>query len=340
VLHTWAFKAAHATPYLAVESPEKQSGKTRLLEVLELVCRNATQVASITAAALFQTVANGTPTLLIDEADAIFGGNSDRNEDLRGVLNAGNAPGSKVIRGGRDGKPISYGVFCPKVIAGIATGKLPDTIRDRAIVIAMDRKLKSQRVERMRHRRLRGDVDQLRAQLETWAAQNIAQLESADLSEPIEAISDRMEEAWEPLLAIAALAGGRYPALARATAEDLSGAGEDDSATTSHTLLVALHGVFGDREKMFSHEIITALNGNDELPFSAWNDGAGIRPLEIGRLLKPYRIRSRTIRDGEDRAQGYRREQFKTAWERYGGDLPMTSVTPPETQGIRGVVHP
>jgi hypothetical protein len=30
-LHTWAFRAAHATPYLLPISPEKRSGKTRLL---------------------------------------------------------------------------------------------------------------------------------------------------------------------------------------------------------------------------------------------------------------------------------------------------------------------
>lgn len=195
VLHTWAFDAAHATPYLVVESPEKQSGKTRLLEVLELVCHNPVKVASITAAALFQTVSYGTPTLLIDEADAIFAGNGERGEDLRGVLNAGNAPGSKVIRGGKDGKPVSYPVFCPKVIAGIATGRLPDTIRDRAVVVAMDRKLKSERVERLRRRRIQGEVDALRDRLQAWAGQRVAVLDRFELPDALEKISDRMEDA-------------------------------------------------------------------------------------------------------------------------------------------------
>lgn len=34
VVHTHAFEAAEATPYLAITSPERESGKTRLLEVL------------------------------------------------------------------------------------------------------------------------------------------------------------------------------------------------------------------------------------------------------------------------------------------------------------------
>ncbi len=340
VLHTWAFDAAHATPYLVVESPEKQSGKTRLLEVLELICRNSHQVASITAAALFQTVAYGTPTLLIDEADAIFAANSDRNEDLRGVLNAGNAAGSKVIRGGKDGKPVAYGVFCPKVIAGIATGRLPDTIRDRAIVLPIDRKLKSQPVERLRRRRLHADVERLRDDLQRWAQQHVEQLECYELPGSLERISDRAEEAWEPLLAIADLAGGEYPALARAAAEDLSGLEQDGEATTSHTLLVALRDVFGDQDKMFSRDIIASLNGNDELPFGAWNDGTGIRGLELGRLLKRYRIRPSKIRIGETILQGYLREQFKTAWEHYGRDLPVTPGTTPASTGDAGFSDP
>ena len=36
VAHTHAFAAADATAYLAIGSPEKRTGKTRLLEVLDL----------------------------------------------------------------------------------------------------------------------------------------------------------------------------------------------------------------------------------------------------------------------------------------------------------------
>ena len=196
VLHTWAFEAAYATPYLVIESPEKQSGKTRLLEVLDLVCRDPRKVASITAAALFQTVAKGHPTLLIDEADAIFGGNGERNEELRGVLNAGNVPGSPVIRGGQNGEPVSYDVFCPKVIAGIATGRLPDTVRDRSIVIPIDRKLKTEQVERLRHRLLRDELALLHAQLRGWSDAHLDVLGRYNLPSPLEQISDRLEEAW------------------------------------------------------------------------------------------------------------------------------------------------
>lgn len=286
VLHTWAFDdAAHATPYIVIESPEKQSGKTRLLEVLELVCRNPLKSASITAAALFQSIDYERPTMLIDEADAIFGGKSERSEELRGVLNAGNMPGSPVIRGGKDGEPRRYDVFCPKVIAGIATGKLPDTIRDRSIVIPIDRKLRSEPVDRLRRREISGEVDALGSELEKWARQANEALEGYRC-ETMEQISDRLEEAWEPLLAIANLAGGEYPARARAAAKDLAG-GDDDSATASHTLLVALRDVFGKHHELPTMDILTALNGNDDLPFGSWNDGNGIRAAGAGEVASP-----------------------------------------------------
>ena len=50
VLHTWAFEAAHATPYLAVRSPVKRAGKTRLEELLELVVRRPWRVTAASEA--------------------------------------------------------------------------------------------------------------------------------------------------------------------------------------------------------------------------------------------------------------------------------------------------
>jgi len=329
VMHTHAFEAAHATPYLVVESPEKQSGKTRLLEVLALVCRRPVKVASITAAALFQTVARGHPTLLIDEVDAIFGGNGERNEDLRGVLNAGNAPGSPVIRGGKDGEPVSYDVFCPKVLAGIATGRLPDTVRDRAVILSMDRKLRTEQVERLRRRRIQTDVDKLCADLGAWAEQVSGVLVEYDLPEPLEQISDRLEEAWEPLLAIADLAGGEYAARARAAAVDLA-VGVEGTATASHTLLFALRGVFGARDKVATRDLLAALNEDAELPFGSWSDG-GLTAYRLGQLLKPYRISPRTIKlsggAAGPTAMGYQRKQFEAVWDRYGGPNSNTPTT-------------
>ena len=252
VLHTWAVDAATVTPYLYIHSPQKRSGKTRLLEVLELACRNPIRAASITEAAIFQSIEAFNPTLLIDEVDAIFTSRSDRAEALRGVLNAGAGRGSYVIRGTQDGNPAISQTFCCKVLAGINTGRLPDTIRDRAIVIGLERKKREEPVERLRVKDLGDEPAELRERISNWAAENSQALASYRC-DPLPAISERLEEAWEPLLAIAELAGADWPQRAQDAAialaeNDDNAHGEDDSSL----LLVALRIIFGEREELLT----------------------------------------------------------------------------------------
>ena len=114
VLHTHAVDAAEATPYLAVTSAEKRSGKTRLLEVLELIVRSPLPTANISDAALFRAIGSLTPTLLFDEVDGIF--RARDREDLRGLLNAGHRRGAVAYRcGGKKMTELeSFPVFCAK----------------------------------------------------------------------------------------------------------------------------------------------------------------------------------------------------------------------------------
>lgn len=72
-VHTYVLGAADATPYLAVTSAEKRSGKTRLLEVLELVVAWPWFTGRTTAAVLPRKIDADSPTLLLDESEAAFG---------------------------------------------------------------------------------------------------------------------------------------------------------------------------------------------------------------------------------------------------------------------------
>lgn len=77
IVHTYVFPAAYATPYLAITSVEKQSGKTRLLEVSETVVANPWLTGRVTAAMLIRKIDAEQPTLLLDESDAAFGSDRD-----------------------------------------------------------------------------------------------------------------------------------------------------------------------------------------------------------------------------------------------------------------------
>jgi hypothetical protein len=73
VAHCYAIRAAHATPYLAITSPHKESGKSRLLEVLVAVLGpRAVLTPNTSEAALFRLLDQQPVALLFDETDAIF----------------------------------------------------------------------------------------------------------------------------------------------------------------------------------------------------------------------------------------------------------------------------
>jgi len=236
------------------------------------------------------------------------------------VLNAGNRRGSKVVRGTQDGAPITFETFCPKVLAGINTGKLPDTISDRAINVPLERRKRGEGVERFKVRDIAGRVEDLRTLLEDWAAADHEALASYRC-EPIPEISERLEEGWESLLAVAELAGGEWPRRARKAAVALAQNGADIGGEDQGELLLrAVREIFGDREVMFTGAICEALNGDDELPFGGYRKGEGIDGRGLSSKLKPYGIKPQTIEYDGKNAKGYRREWFLEVWARYAPD--------------------
>ncbi|MFC7646602.1 hypothetical protein ACFQX6_43105 [Streptosporangium lutulentum] len=78
---------AHA-PRLVIRAPEKRCGKSRLLDVVEATCHNPFITVNSSSAAVYRSITDDPPTMLVDEADTIFGPKADGNEDLRGLLNA------------------------------------------------------------------------------------------------------------------------------------------------------------------------------------------------------------------------------------------------------------
>jgi hypothetical protein len=324
VLHTWAINAAYATPYLAVVSAERQSGKTKFLEVLELLVRNPWLTASASESALFRTIEADCPTLLLDEVDAIFGSNTDRTEPLRALLNAGNKRRTTVSRCVPPKfEARKFSTFCPKILSGIDTGKLPETITDRAITLHMKRRHAGEHVERLRYRFAEQDTEQLREELRVWGESATETLSASNPSLP-DGLSDRAGDAWEPLLAIADTAGDHWGERARTAALALSGLTEDGELGRGAQLLGAIRAAMGDEHAIPSAELLEKINADEDLPFGGYRDGRGLDGRWLSRLLRPYGVKRATIRFGDTTAKGYRRESLADAWTRY---LPAEAVT-------------
>jgi hypothetical protein len=320
VFHTHAPDAAETTPYISVTSALPRCGKTRLLEVLELLVRTPLPTANISDAALFRAIEELTPTLLFDEIDTIFGSKSHDRDDLRGMLNAGYRRGALARRMGGANKSTleAFRVFCPKVFAGI--GQLPATLRDRAIRIRLERRIREQEpVERFRRREAAAAAEPLAEGIASLAEHHLERLADARPLLPDE-LDDRAQDVWEPLLAIADLAGGDWPRRARDAAVALSGEAEREDDSPSVLLLRDIHTVFSANgaRVLRTSDLIAELALIEESPWGDWY-GKPVTPQTLGKLLKPYGIRTMPVWVGGQPVRGYKADQFLDVWLRVLG---------------------
>ncbi len=175
---------AHA-PRLVIRAPEKRCGKSRLLDIIEGTCHAPLITVNASPAAVYRAIGSDVPpTLLVDEADTIFGGkNAEANEDLRGLLNAGHQRNRPAIRWDSATRRLErIPTFAMAALAGIGT--MPDTIEDRAVVIRMRRRAPGETVAPFRHRRDRPTLTTTAETLARWLSRHLAELEKAEPSMP------------------------------------------------------------------------------------------------------------------------------------------------------------
>lgn len=304
---------AHA-PRLVIRAPEKRCGKSRLLDVIEALCWAPFITVNSSPAAVYRSITADPPTLLVDEADTIFGPKADGNEDLRGLLNAGhqrNRPAKRYDVA--TNRVESIPTFAMAALAGI--GAMPDTIEDRAVVIRMRRRADGEHVAPFRHRRDRPALRALAEQLHDWLRADLPELEAAVPAMPVE---DRAADTWEPLVAVADHAGGTWPDRARAAVLHLVGEANDTGATSDRIrLLIDCHAAFGDEPAIPTTILLQRLKADPEAPWLDYGHH-GLTAMKLGALLREYDIRSATIRfPGTGQAKGYHRADFTDAWRRY-----------------------
>lgn len=303
ILHTHTFDAAYATPYIYVKSAEKQSGKTRVIEVAQMLARNSVTTANTSPSSLFRLIESQQPTIFLDEVDAVFTGAA--NEDLRGMLNSGYKRNGSVLRtvpGADGGEVRAFSTFAPKLLAGIDNGAIPDTIADRCIVFDLKRKKKDEEVERLIYRKVEPQADALKEKISHWAKENAERIMDAE-PKVIEELSDRSFEIAEPLLAIAGTFKGWGPRSRKSLTHLL--AAKKPTLSIQAQALTTAQNLFteGERDRITSAELATAMD---------------VSPKRLGILLAPYGITPSTVRfTGGIIAKGYYKRDFIDAWERY-----------------------
>jgi putative DNA primase/helicase len=349
IVHTYAFTLRQVTTYIGVVSPEKRCGKTTLLELLGLLANRSLTAANISPSALFRVIEETKPTLLIDEADTFLQG----RDELAGILNAGYRKSNSYVVRVAEGKArkkdeqtckpafgqwspnlgdslnaqpstlnsdfAQYSCWCPKVMAAI--GRLPDTLADRCIIITMQRKMPGEKCERMRHL----DATEYRQRCAEFVHEHSEAIARARPEIP-SVLNDRAADIWEPLLAIADLAGGEWPQLAREAARQLSGV--DDEMTLVGYFLKDLRNwmVSKNLDRVLSRDIVAVFNPNHTRPWEDLRRGREINEWWLGHKMSELGIRSKSLRFGELVGKGYEFHDIEAAFRRY---VPTTNSTAP-----------
>lgn len=334
---TWFADYATVLPLAVITAPEKGCGKSTLLTALAKLACNPLYASNITPAALFRAVEAWKPTLMIDETDSFM----KDNEELRGIINSGHTRETavivRVVEVGGELQPRAFSTWGPKALAGI--GHLPETLMSRAVILTMRRKMKGESAENLRHPD--GEAfTRIKRQLARWSIDSGAVF--AGLSPELEGLNNRAADNWEPLLALADIAGGEWPKMARFTALHINGK-EDEAPSLNEELLQDVKDAFDllGTEKIYTADLLDALCKDEESAWATYNRGRPVTARQLSKRLGEFGIKPRTVRAGFDTKKGYSLDQFKDAFTRYLPSPPNLSVTPsqPFKDGVSGNIQ-
>jgi len=325
ILHTHAFELRDVSTYIGIESPTRRCGKTTLLTVLGELVNRPIIAANVSSPAFFRAIEELRPTLMIDEADTFLRG----NDELHGILNAGyHRKSANVLRvasispvrrpplNSASPSPNSnvglafFSCWCPKVISRI--GKLSDTLADRCILVRMQRKTSKEACDRLKNL----DGEPLRRKCARFILDHAAGITAARPGIPA-SLNDRAADIWEPLLALADLAGGEWPNLARQAAVTLSTPAPESSAINS--LLIDIWTVFirFHADRIFSFDLVRLLSQTDERPWKAGKKPHHITEQWLAGQLKPFGVRPRNLVIASEQRKGYLQADFMEVFRRY-----------------------
>jgi hypothetical protein len=342
--HTHLLEAFDSTPRGAFLSAFPESGKTRALEATgPLVCR---PVSTVNASSnyLFRKAGDvaGPPTVLFDEIDTIFGPRAKEHEDIRGFINAGHRKGATYGRCRVLGSEVlteDSPCYAAVMMAGL--GWLPDTLLSRSVVIRMSRRLKSEKVTQFRTRTSVPEGEAIGTQLTRWARSVFDAAVTARPEMP-EGVEDRQADAWEPLLVVADLAGGDWPALAREAAVALVKVNRETPPSNALRLLQDLRRVFWQnleavaqtRPKGLPTEIVLSeLCLLEDTPWQTINKGEPFKSVELAEHMYNYGVEPEQLRPfpgSKQQRRGYPLRSLADAWRRYLKPLSLRleAVTP------------
>ncbi len=192
-------------------------------------------------------------------------------------------------------------------------------------------------VERFRLRKVEPEAAMLKTEAAAWADAHVERLAKLEPLLP-EELDDRAQEICEPLLAVAEAAGSDWPERARKAVIVLAGAStREDSESLGIRLLRDIRGVFEEREadRLPTRELLDFLHAAEEAPWGSLR-GEPLDARGLARMLQPYGIEPKKLREGDYTFRGYRRAGFEDAWTRYAPAPPEEAEHPEHPEHAAG----
>jgi len=329
VLALWAigthsFDSFDCFPYLTVTSPTKNCGKTRLAEVLELLCAEPLRAANLSEAVLFRLVEAKSPTLIIDEAESLRNKKSERAQAIVGLLNAGHRIGSVSYRcDGPRHEAKAFRVYCPKVV--IAIGNVPETVRDRSIAVQMQRKKANDAVGRFILKQVRGPAADLKERIARIISVCRQDIEGVYDSYELDFLSDREAENWTPIFCLCSVLVPRRLAELKETAIAFAKgkAAFDADDSLGMRLLSDIQTILGNSQSntllgeklaaISSSALVAKLREVEEAPWGGYD----LSSRRLAQLLKPFDVHPGQVWEGSRNVRGYAVGDFNPLFSRY-----------------------
>ncbi len=322
--HCWD-ECFDEVPYLSVGAMVMSAGKTRVLELLSFLAGEEKAIlvdGSVTPAALYTEIEQK-KVILIDESERL----QNPHSQFRPILNGGYRRGQTVLRK-LGGQNVKFSIYCPKVFAQI--GDLHETLRDRCIVVEMQRTMVGNRKEygRQEAKEQGKDIASEIAAVVLERTEDIhdSYLNYHNLYPSMNFLRDRDREIWKPLFTLCQMfAPERLPELER-SAIDIATLktipvrrferlkDEEERARkleyAEHLLRDALT-VLGERDRITTADMVKGLRDIGTSPWRSY-EGTGITDISLAAMLKLFGVEPKTIRvkpksEPNSTAKGYLR---------------------------------
>lgn len=218
-----------------------------------------------------------------------------------------------------------FGIFGAVAMAGLGKARLPDSLTDRLIKIPMEPVKPGESVERFRQRILEGEHKTYRDELGEFCERADGKIDIDAVTIP-EALNGRDIDNWEPILAVAEVAGCDWPARADCAAiwfyAEKAITKRDSLALR---LLKEVVEYLQEVEKAETTQILQHLYNKSGAP---WRDFNFFNESWIRNTLYqfPGAPRQSDVRVGQMRVQGFHIDWFQDLIERYisPGEVPDT----------------